>query len=324
MISILLPFHNAAPWIEETILSIQQQSCTNWELIVINDFSTDNSNSILQELAKSDSRIHIFQNGHKGIIPALKLALSKATGEFLTRMDADDIMPDGRLKLMTNTLKSLPRKTVVTGKVKYFGEQVISRGYLAYEAWLNERIEQNDHYNHIYRECVVASPNWMTRSEDIRAFDIFSNLNYPEDYDMTFRWMENEFQIHSINETTLFWREHPDRTSRNSDIYDQASFFELKLSWFCRLHSTDSVAILGAGTKGKITADFLNKRNINFNWYDLEWEKYGAPISGKQIQNYELLKAQKLLIAVYPKNKKPLLDFITEKGFQIGKNAWFL
>jgi glycosyltransferase involved in cell wall biosynthesis len=339
MISILLPFYNAEPWIEETIRSIQAQDFEDWELIAINDFSTDKSLSILEELAKNDSRIRIFQNTKKGIIPALQLGLSHARGEFLIRMDADDLMPEGRLQSMVDRLKALPEKSVVTGKVKYFtqtrgvrrslsGVEVpnpeVSKGYLAYEAWLNKRIELQDHYDHIYRECVVASPNWMTRTNEIKESEIFSKLNYPEDYDMTFHWIENGFAIHTINETTLLWREHPARTSRNSDVYDQASFFDLKLSWFLKLHDTTSVAMLGAGVKGKITAKFFHDRGIDFNWYDLEWQKYNSPIFGTNIQNYELLQAEKLLIAVFPENKKPLLDFITEKGFQIGRNAWFL
>lgn len=332
MISILLPFHNAAPWIKETVLSIQEQSFEDWELIAVNDFSTDDSNSILKELANHDSRIQIHQNSEKGIIPALQLGLSKATGEFLTRMDADDIMPENRLQLMVNKLSSLPSKSIVTGKVKYFSENLgfrepqpsISEGYLSYEAWLNERIDNNDHFQHIYRECVVASPNWMSRTQETKDSYIFSKLNYPEDYDMTFRWMEEGFSIHGISDTTLLWREHPDRTSRNSEIYDQASFFDLKLKWFCKLHSTESIAILGAGSKGKIAAKFLLDGEIDFNWYDLDWKKYGAPVFGKTIQNYDHLKGQKLLVTVYPENKKPLLDFITEKGFEIGRNSWFL
>ncbi len=332
-ISILLPFHNATPWIEETVRSIQAQSYTHWELIAVNDFSTDDSLAILQALAAKDERIRIFPNAKKGIIPALQLALSQAEGDYLTRMDADDIMPEQRLEWMVNMLKSLPKKTVVTGKVQYFSggdglrepQPSISRGYLAYESWLNERIEQNDHYDHIYRECVVASPNWMTRTEDIRAFDIFSTLNYPEDYDMTFRWMTKGFTIVGIPETTLFWREHPGRTSRNSSVYDQASFFNLKLNWFCALHTdVTSFAILGAGVKGKITAHHLIKEKRNFRWFDLEAHKYGAPLLGKTIEHYDKLSGEKLLIAVYPTNKKPLLAFLNEKGFEIGRNAWFL
>lgn len=333
IVSILLPFHNAAPWIEETVRSIQAQSYTLWELIAVNDFSTDDSLDLLQTLAATDERIHIFENAEKGIIPALQLALSYAKGDYLTRMDADDVMPEYRLEVMVNALKSLPMKTIVTGKVKYFSQgdglrepqSSISSGYLAYEAWLNKRIDNNDHYDHIYRECVVASPNWFARTDEIRTSDIFNQLVYPEDYDMTFRWMTQGFTIIGIPEITLLWREHPDRTSRNSSVYDQASFFNLKLKWFCELHSdVTPLAILGAGVKGKITAQHLIKEKQDFRWFDLEAHKYGAPVLGKTIEHYDKLSGEKLLIAVYPTNKKPLLAFLNEKGFEIGRNAWFL
>lgn len=323
-ISILLPFHNADTWIAETVKSIQNQSFENWELIAVDDFSTDDSLLELQQLAKADSRIQIHQNSTKGIIPALQLGLSKASGNYLTRMDADDLMPEQRLEWMVQRLNSLPEKSIVTGKVKYFSKTVVSDGYRAYEEWLNERVEHEDHYDHIYRECVVASPNWLARTAEIKESKIFSELNYPEDYDMTFRWMQHGFAIHGLNETTLLWREHPTRTSRNSSIYDQESFFKLKLTWFCELHNTESLAILGAGKKGKLTADFLLNRQLAFDWYDLDWQNYGASVYGKPILNYEELNAEKVLIAIYPKNKKPLLDFLTEKGFILGKNTWFL
>ena len=61
-----------------------------------------------------------------------------------------------------------------------------SEGYLKYEYWLNDRIDQNDHYKHIYRECVIASPNWISKKQDLIQYKIFENLNYPEDYSMTF------------------------------------------------------------------------------------------------------------------------------------------
>lgn len=323
-VTILFPFHNAAPWIEETIESIQRQTYQDWELIAVDDFSSDQSAEILQGFTREDTRIRIYSNSEKGIIPALQLGLSKANREFLTRMDADDIMPKNRLQHMVHRLKSLPNKSIVTGKVKYFSENSVSEGYLRYEAWLNERIDKEDHYDHIYRECVVASPNWLVRTEDIRNSGIFSQLNYPEDYDMTFRWMKEGFNIHCVQDITLLWREHPDRTSRNSDVYDQASFFELKLNWFCQLNNTESLAVLGAGTKGKIVAEFLTKKNISFNWYDINSKNYKAPILKKNIQDIELIQGEKLLVAVYPKNKKPLLDFLTEKGFEIGRNTWFL
>lgn len=323
-VSILLPFKNAAQWIEETIGSIQNQSSENWELIAVDDFSTDESLEIVRAFAETDTRIRVYVNSINGIIPALQLGLSIASGEFITRMDADDLMPADRLELMVDKMRSLPKRSIVTGKVEYFSDKPVSQGYLSYQNWLNERVEKSDHFHHIYRECVVASPNWLARTEEVRECKVFSELQYPEDYDMTFRWMKNGFTIHGVNETTLLWREHPERTSRNSDVYDQDSFFKLKLNWFYELEITDSIAVLGAGTKGKIVADYFVNRQLDFNWYDLNWKKYGAPIYGKPILNIEQLEGKKLLIAIYPKKKKPLLDFLAEKGFEIGKNAWFL
>ena len=180
-VSILLPYYNAAPWIAETIQSIQDQTIRNWELICINDFSNDSSEDIVRKLAENDERIKPFSNETKGIIPALQLALSKASGFYITRMDADDLMPPNRLKLMTDMLMKYSDKTIVTGKVRYFSEGILSSGFHKYEQWVNDRIDKMDHYQHLYRECVVASPNWMVRKKDLLAYSIFDQLQYPEE-----------------------------------------------------------------------------------------------------------------------------------------------
>lgn len=323
-ISIITPFKNAAPCIEETILSIQKQSFSDWEMILINDHSTDNGAEIVTKIQKADSRITLVQNKTEGIIPALQMGLSLSKGEFITRMDADDLMPENRLQLMLDRILSSERKTVVTGKVKYFGKEPVSEGYLNYEKWLNDRVEKNDFYNQIYRECVVASPNWLVRKQDIMKDQIFSKLHYPEDYDMVFQWRENGYSIEAIDEVTLFWREHPKRTSRNSTVYQQDSFFKLKIDWFLRSESTNNLVLLGAGTKGKKVAKHLIEKNVKFKWHDFQFEKYGAPIFGQQIRNYKEISGEQLLIAVYPRQLDEFIQFINQKGFDIGKNAWFL
>ena len=122
----------------------------DWELICINDFSDDTTESIILELAKSDPRIQSFNNNSKGIIPALQLGLSKVTGPYVTRMDADDLMTPNRLKLMSEMLDQAHPNTIITGKVRYFSESGVSKGFLKYEQWINERIDQQDHFQHLY------------------------------------------------------------------------------------------------------------------------------------------------------------------------------
>jgi len=322
-VSILLPFKNAAPWLEETVSSILNQNDTDWELICINDHSGDNGAEIIENY--QDSRIRVINNESKGIISALQLGLKLSTGNFITRMDADDIMPNGRLILLHDSLLNSARKTVVTGKVKYFAEGILSEGFLKYEQWVNERIDSQDHYDHIYRECVVASPNWMVRKEDLLDYNIFERLEYPEDYDLVFHWYKNQFNVKSLDTVTLLWRDHSTRTSKNSEVYNQRALFSLKIKWFIKLHGGEkSVAILGAGTKGKLTAEILSSHNQPFAWYDLKYGNFNAPINGQMIQDYNLITEDQLLISIYPKQRDSLLKFVESKGYTIGVNAWFL
>lgn len=324
LISILMPFKNAAPWLEETVRSIQQQEYRDWELLAVNDHSSDYSLEILLELAKTDPRIQVLDNPGQGIIPALQTAFSHAKGGAITRMDADDCMPTKRLKNMLEALLEQGPKTVLTGKVEYFPAP-ISDGYQKYATWLNARVDCADHFTHIFRECVVASPNWMLFRADAEEFSIFQQLQYPEDYDMVFQWYTAGFTIQGIDETTLLWREHPARTSRNSEVYAQASFFQLKLDWFCRIHSNalESLALFGAGDKGKIVAAYLQERGIPFTWYDLNYSKYGAGLHGIPIHNPDEVQEANALICVYLDNPATLENFLAKKGFELGRNGWY-
>ncbi len=324
LISILMPVKTAAPWLEETLNSILEQDYTDWELIAVDDFSADTSADILQEYAQRDSRIKAVQNKEYGIIPALQLALSLANGHYVTRMDADDIMPSGRLTHFVKALEKAGRGTVVTGMVKYFPEPV-SEGYLKYEDWLNERVQNNDHYRHIFRECVVASPNWLMHHSDLLDHHIFKNLQYPEDYDMLFCWNQAGFVIQGVPETTLLWREHPQRTSRNSEVYTQSSFFSLKLRWFLELANPKehSIALFGAGSKGKVVANFLETYRIPFKWYDMNHERHGAGIYDHEILPPEKASESLAIVCVYPDDLTQLEKFLQSKGYEPGNNAWY-
>ncbi|MCR9173922.1 MAG: glycosyltransferase [bacterium] len=318
-ISILLPYRNAAPWMEETIRSIQNQHHENWELIAVDDYSSDETTTLIQGF--NDPRIRVKKNAGEGIIPALQTALNQATGDYITRMDADDRMPEDKLEVLLKHAKQ--ERCVVTGKVQYFSESEVSEGYRKYENWLNERIEQNDHYDHIYRECVIASPNWLVPTKFLREDLIFEQLQYPEDYDMTFLWKKYGYQIIPVNQVTHHWREHPGRTSRNSEVYDQPSFFQLKLDWFQRNENGKTLGVFGAGPKGKMVVQHL-QNDFDIRWYDHEFERFNAPVQGHVILDPKTCDCDLLLLAVYPKEKTRLEKLVTRLGYTFGKTVWYV
>lgn len=98
LVSILIPFKNTASFLDECMNSILNQTYKNWELIIVDDHSSDGSYSIVDSFAENDARIKLFKNSGKGIIDALRLAFLKSSGDFITRMDSDDLMRPEKLK----------------------------------------------------------------------------------------------------------------------------------------------------------------------------------------------------------------------------------
>lgn len=315
-VSIIMPVKNAEKYLKESIQSIQNQTSDNWELLAINDHSTDSSNQILQEFSAHDSRIRLLQNIGMGIIPALQQALRLATGKFVSRMDADDIMPANRLEKMSALLEASGPKTVVTGLVQYFSDQPVSAGYQKYQEWINQVNRTGTQWQNIYRECVIASPNWIARRSEIQEIKAFENLRYPEDYHLTLKWYQAGFKVETVPEVMLLWREHNMRTSRTSEHYAQKAFFELKIKHFIDMDlQTNHLVVWGKNPKGKLTTDILSHHGIPFLWHDL-----------KSYRKIESLENPQIIVAVYPdpKERNQLEKYLMNLGLMPGKNWWYV
>jgi glycosyltransferase involved in cell wall biosynthesis len=105
MVSIIVPIYNAEIHLKAAVSSVLNQTYTDFELILINDGSTDGSLAILEGLKESDSRIKVFTQANKGVTAARKLAWSFAKGEYITFLDADDSFYPNSLELLINEFK---------------------------------------------------------------------------------------------------------------------------------------------------------------------------------------------------------------------------
>ena len=279
-----MPVKNASLYLKECLDSITNQTLDDWELIAVNDHSTDSSKTLLTDYALKDSRIRIFENTGKGIIDALSLAYSKSKGEFISRMDADDKMAERKLELMLENLLLNP-ESIITAKVAYFSAKELGQGYLNYEKWLNNFIDKQNHYEGIYQECVLPSPCWMMSRVTLDLLGGFKSLNYPEDYDLCFKAYQAKINIIGINQTLHHWRDYSERTSRNDPNYANNTFIEMKTSYFLRCDYRQELPLIlwGAGKKGKNIAQLLLNENIDFVWATNNPKKLNAPIYGKEL-----------------------------------------
>ncbi len=280
-----MPVKNAGKYLKPCIDSILNQSCTDWELVAINDGSTDGSDKVLLEYAAKCTNIITADSTGKGIIDALQDAYKLSSGDIVHRMDADDLMPAKKLHWMYNALRV---GSVVTGKVSYFcDEREVGAGFEKYTDWLNGLMDVGDFWRDVYRECPIPSSAWMMFRSDFERIGGFDESVVPEDYDLAFRVLKNALDVVRLDKVIHHWRDSETRTSRNVHQYFPIAYVPLKVRYFLELHRVQNktLVLCGAGKKGKLIAKELISKGQSFTWITNNEKKIGKDIYGFVLQS---------------------------------------
>lgn len=301
-----MPVKNAAPYLQACLDSIAIQSERNWELIAVNDGSEDESLALLNDFALGRDNVLIANNKGAGVISALQLAYSLSKGEYIHRMDADDIMPPNKLKMMLNAWQPA---AVVTGKVEYFTSKgSIGLGYKNYQNWINCLMDEENLWQDIYVECPLPSPSWFIHRIDFEEVGAFSSELLPEDYDLCFRVYKKGLRVITIKEVVHLWRDSETRTSRNLPLYFPIAYYPIKVNYFLQIdrRKTKPLLLWGAGKKGKQVAQLLIQKGEKFTWATNNPKKAGVNIYNQILQNIsnlELANYQIVLVVSSPEDK---------------------
>lgn len=328
-VSILLPVYNAASFLEECLNSILSQSIENWELLAVNNDSKDNSLAILKHYATKDSRIRVLENQPNSIITALRKALAASTGQWITRMDADDRMAPQKLESLRENLEQSGKGHLAVGLVEYFSEKKLGEGYQQYAIWLNELSKEGRNFEDRYKECVIPSPCWMCSRADLIHCGAFDADRYPEDYDLAFRFYEGGLKIVGVPEVLHYWRDYASRSSRTSAHYSDNRFLELKVDYFHKLDFDNNrpLVLWGAGKKGKRIAQLFIKKGLKFYWLTNNESKIGHHIYDITIHRFSFLKELKnpqLIVSVAaPDGQLEIKNYLSQLGHNKESIFWF-
>jgi glycosyltransferase involved in cell wall biosynthesis len=181
LISVIIPAFNVSRWIESSINSIQKQSISDLEIIVIDDGSCDDTFSKVNTLANEDLRIRAYKNEiNSGIVATLNRALNIANGEFIARMDADDLAAPDRLEKQLQFLNDNPNYALV-------GSQMITID----EAGRQYGVSPSPvFYEEAKSVLVYSSPIphiWLCRKSLYTKLGGYRSLAPAEDYDFILR-----------------------------------------------------------------------------------------------------------------------------------------
>ena len=185
LVSIVMPIYNSETYLDEAILSIIHQTYQNWELLVINEFgSNEEGKRIINRYAAIDSRIRLIQNSKRlGIAESLNEGLRQAKGEYIARMDGDDISLPKRIEKQVGFMEENKNILLCGVQVEVFGSEKWDWKLETYSAQIRTDAL-------FYSPCV--HPTILFRRDIIDKYNVFYNKEYKasEDYDFFTRVLE--------------------------------------------------------------------------------------------------------------------------------------
>lgn len=219
-VTILLPAYNAALYLRDSLDSIMRQAFKDFDVLLIDDGSMDDTSKIAIEYSNIDRRIKYYKNEKNiGLIKTFNKGLSLAKGEYIVRMDADDIMFDDRLYKQVKYMDSNPECFVCGGQMEYIG------GLTGMAPILPQKYEDLLYLSLI--NCPLYHPTTIIRNSAIKQFGLKYNDSYKHAEDYKF-WSDIIFShpnsIANIKDVVLFYRISNNQiTAKYSDEQDLIS-----------------------------------------------------------------------------------------------------
>ncbi|MBI3572977.1 MAG: glycosyltransferase family 2 protein [Candidatus Kerfeldbacteria bacterium] len=266
-ISVVLPLYNAGPYLRPAIDSILNQTYSDFELIIIDDGSTDGSDKVIASY--HDPRIRVYTQENKGVMASLNRGLELSRGQYIARMDHDDVSDPRRFQQQVEFLDSHPDHVVVGTTYAYIDP--VNRLLGVFPALLRDE--------DLRRELITKSPlahgSTVIRGSVIREHLIRYQSTYIDDYDLWMR-LAGFGKMANLPAVLYFWRHHPgsimslhyDQQRTESRILQDAVFPKLDIgqlsSWpgWHRLQRYENEQVIIQGTKLRI-----DRRNAHSSMY---------------------------------------------------------
>ncbi len=205
LISVIMPVYNAQLYLTQAIDSILNQTISDFELIIINDGSTDGSKEIINKFLDQDSRIKLINQDNKGLISALNAGIDIAEGMYIARMDADDISLTNRFELQLNFLEK-EKLDIVGSFIQFF----TSNGLCNIEKY---PIENSEIKFRLITSSPFAHPSIFVKSEILKenkyqVHDFFKNnyKGFSEDFYLWIRLSLKGYLMGNVPHVLLLYR----------------------------------------------------------------------------------------------------------------------
>lgn len=291
-VSVLLPVRNAVAYLDECLESLVAQTLEDFEIVAVDDASTDGSRARLDRWERSDDRVRVVGNPDPGLVGALNLGLAGCRAPLVARMDADDRAHPERLERQVERFREEPDLAVVACLVRHFSDDGVGRGLTIYEEWLNSLLHHDEILRDRFVESPIPHPGAMFRRDVVLESGGYRDRGWPEDYDLWLRLAAMGCRFGKVPRVLHHWRDRTDRLTRTDRRYAVERFLECKAEHLMLgpVAGCPELIVWGAGQTGRrLTKHLLRREAPLTGFIDVDPAKWGRTVRGVEVHSPELL-----------------------------------
>lgn len=325
-VSVLLPVRNGEATIMQALTSLWQQTLPDFEVVLINDGSTDGTTDLLDQCL--DPRLKVVHGPPLGIAAALNKGLNYCRAPLVARMDADDIAHPERLEKQWQCFQDHPEVDVLASQVKFGGDVRVSKGYALYVDAINELLTHRQMWCRRFWDAPLAHPSVMFRKEAVLEAGGYSQEAVPEDYELWLRLFARGHRFAKLPEKLLRWNDHDNRLSRNHPNYHKKAFWQLKAryfaDWLRSTHQEAPAVYLWGETTRKQRSRYLLEEGVDIAGRI----RFSAePANNDWIPYTAVHTLKNSIILIYVSNRlgqSQIMDYLESLGFAEGENYFLM
>ena len=289
-VSVVLPVRNGAAYLADAIASLRDQTRADFDVVIVDDGSTDESAAIAHAFARADDRVRVAERPAAGVAAAANEAARLARGRWIVRMDADDVARPERIERTLELAVEHPQAGVLAGRVHFFPREALGAGTLHYETWINGLLSHAAIQRNRFVEYPLPNPTIAIRRDVFDAVGGYCDGPFPEDYDWFLRAAAVGVRFAKHPEIFVDQREGKHRTTKHDPRYGLDRFHALKVEHLAPHLRTlgRPLAIVGGGPDGKRWARSLLAVDLAPAWFvDLHPGRIGNQIHGARVIVYD-------------------------------------
>ena len=320
-ISVVLPFFNASDTLHSALQSIANQDILDFECIMVDNNSRDGSREIARQWEYGHPRFKLVQEARQGVMFASNRGCEEAAGNYIARMDADDVARPRRLSLQARFLDSHPDYGAVAGLVEHIGDPETTGGFKRFVDWSNSLTSYKDIYRRRFIEAPIVNPSAMWRRATMEKHGLYRAGDFPEDYEMWLRWLDEGVKMAKVPEVILDWHDSTERLTRTHPIYSDSAFYDIKSQYLARWLEANNpfhphVAVWGASRISRRRARVLEALGIRIETF-IDTKK-SRQLDREVIFYDDLPESGSMFILTYVRqmdNRERIQAFLEERGY---------